>query len=197
MGDYFWVNFKFEKEPICLKRIAVDMDEVLADYSGELLKRVNKKYNLTITKKDLEGAHIHELYPEVADDIYGIVNTDSFFRSLPVIKDSQAVLEELSEHYEIVIATAAMLSPNSFVAKYDWLQKHFPFLNPNLYVFCGDKSTVKADYLIDDHIYQLNTFQDRGIMFTSPHNVNEPYDLRMDNWQELRTFFLKKANVKI
>ena len=54
MGDYFWANFKYEKEPIYLKRIAVDMDEVLADYSGELLKRVNKKYNLTITKKDLD-----------------------------------------------------------------------------------------------------------------------------------------------
>lgn len=179
-----------------MKRIAVDMDEVLADYSGELLKRVNKKYNLTITKKDLEGTHIHELYPEIADNIYEIVNTDSFFRSLPVIKDSQVVLEELSGYYEIVIATAAMLSPNSFVAKYDWLQEHFPFLNPNLYVFCGDKSTVKADYLVDDHIYQLNTFQDRGIMFVAPHNVDEPYELKMNNWQELRTYFLEKANVK-
>ncbi len=180
-----------------MKRIAVDMDEVLADYSGELMKRVNEKYDLTLTKKDLEGTHIQKMFPEVADDLFDIVNTDSFFRSLPVIKDSQEVLEELSEHYEIVIATAAMLSPNSFVAKYDWLQEHFPFLNPNLFVFCGDKSTVKADYLVDDHIYQLNTFQDRGIMFTAAHNVDEPYDLRMNNWQELRTYFLEKANVKV
>ena len=182
---------------ILLKRIAVDMDEVLADFSKELVDRVNEKYNLGITMDDLEGTPIQKLYPELADDMFEIVNTDSFFRSLPVIKDSQEVLEELAEHYEIVIATAAMLSPNSFVAKYDWLKMHFPFLNPNLFVFCGDKSTVKADYLIDDHIYQLNTFGDRGIMFTSPHNINEPYDLRMDNWQELRTFFLEKANVKV
>jgi len=180
-----------------MKRIAVDMDEVLADYSGELLKRANEKFNLSVTKKDLEGHHIQELFPELDDELYDIVNTDSFFRSLSVIEDSQEVLKELSEHYEIVIATAAMLSPNSFVAKYDWLLKHFPFLNPNLFVFCGDKSTVKADYLIDDHIYQLQTFQDRGIMFAAPHNYDVDYDLKMNNWQELRTYFLEKANVKL
>ncbi len=180
-----------------LKRIAVDMDEVLADFSTELIRRVNKKYELNITKSDVLGTPLHTLYPELTDDIFEIVNTDSFFRNLPVIKDSQEVLEELSHHYQIIVATAAMLSPNSFTAKYDWLREHFPFLNPNFFVFCGDKSTIKADYLIDDHIYQLNTFGDRGIMFTSPHNVNEPYDLRMDNWQELRTYFLEKANVEV
>src|SRR5699024_12343642 len=109
-----------------MKRIAVDMDEVLADYSGELLKRSNEKFNLSVTKKDLEGYHIQELFPEVADELYDIVNTDSFFRNLPVIEDSQEVLEELSEHYEIVIATAAMLSPNSLVGNYDWWLNHFP-----------------------------------------------------------------------
>src|SRR5690625_3505283 len=86
-----------------MKRIAVDMDEVLADYSGELLKRANEKFNLSVTKKDLEGHHIQELFPELDDELYDIVNTDSFFRSLPVIEDSQEVLEELTEHYEIVI----------------------------------------------------------------------------------------------
>lgn len=180
-----------------MKRIAVDMDEVLADFSTELMNRMNEKYNLNITKEDLAGTPMQKLYPELAEDMFDIVNTDSFFRSLPVIEDSQEVLKELSNHYEIVIATAAMLSPNSFSAKYDWLREHFPFLNPNLFVFCGDKSTIKADYLIDDHIYQLNTFGNRGIMFTSPHNINEPYDIRMDNWQELKSYFLEKVNVKV
>lgn len=180
-----------------MKRIAVDMDEVLAGFSTELMNRMNEKYNLNITKEDLAGTPMQKLYPELAEDMFDIVNTDSFFRSLPVIEDSQEVLKELSNHYEIVIATAAMLSPNSFSAKYDWLREHFPFLNPNLFVFCGDKSTIKADYLIDDHIYQLNTFGNRGIMFTSPHNINEPYDIRMDNWQELKSYFLEKVNVKV
>src|SRR5699024_3136589 len=180
-----------------MKRIAVDMDEVLADYSGELLKRANEKFNLSVTKKALEGYHIQELFPELADELYDIVNTDSFFRNLPVIEDSQEVLEELSEHYQIVIATAAMLSPNSFVAKSDWLLKHFPFLNPNLFVFCGDKSTVKADYLIDDHIYLLLTFQDRDLMFHALPNHDVYCNLKMNNWQELRTYFLEKANVKL
>src|SRR5699024_6633404 len=147
---------EIKRVSVDMERIAVDVEEGLADYSGEPVKRVNEKVDLKLTNEELYGTHTKKLYPELAEDIFDIVNTDSFFRSLPVIKDSQEILEELAEHYEIIIATAAMLSPNSFVAKYDWLQEHFPFLNPNFFVFCGDKSTIKADYLIDDHIYQLN-----------------------------------------
>ena len=76
----------------------------------------------------------------------------TFFRDLAVMKDSQEVIKELSEYYEIFITTAAMEFPTSFTAKYEWLKEHFSFLNDMNFVFCGDKSIINADYLIDDNV---------------------------------------------
>ncbi len=60
--------------------------------------------------------------------------------------------------------------PRSFNAKYAWLQRHFPFLTPSHYVFCGTKSILRADYLIDDNPRQLRAFSGQGLLFTATHN---------------------------
>ena len=41
-----------------------------------------------------------------------------------------------------------------------WLRRHFPFIAPSNIVFCGDKSIVDADYLIDDRPRHLQTSRD-------------------------------------
>jgi len=38
-----------------LKRICVDMDEVMADAVAEHLLRYNREFNLSLTKEDLRG----------------------------------------------------------------------------------------------------------------------------------------------
>ena len=63
---------------------------------------------------------------------------------------AQVVLKDLSARFEIFIATQAMTVPNSLGPKYRWLQRHFPFIPPTHYVFCGNKSILRAEYLIDD-----------------------------------------------
>ena len=60
------------------------------------------------------------------------------------------------------IATAAMEVPTSFTAKYEWLGRHFPFISPSNVVFCGDKSILRADFLIDDNPRQLRRFVGQG-----------------------------------
>jgi len=78
-----------------------------------------------------------------------------------VIPDSQTVLEDLSKRFEVFIATQAMAVPNSLGPKYRWLQRHFPFIPPTHYVFCGNKSILRADFLIDDQPRNLVRFEVR------------------------------------
>jgi 5'(3')-deoxyribonucleotidase len=92
--------------------------------------------------------------------------------------------------YEIFITTAAMDVPCSFTAKFDWLQKHFPFIPTSHVVFCGDKSIVAADYLIDDDTRHFERFRGEGILFTAPHNVNETAFRRVNDWVEVGELFL-------
>jgi len=106
-----------------------------------------------------------------------------------VMPESQRVLERLSHSYEIFIATAAMEFPRSFGSKFRWLERHFPFLSPTHFVFCGDKSILHADYLIDDMPKNLLRFQGQGLLYTAPHNHGATGFVRVNDWQEIAQYF--------
>jgi 5'(3')-deoxyribonucleotidase len=106
--------------------------------------------------------------------------------------DSQRVLERLSQRYEIFIATAAMEFPNSFGPKFRWLERHFPFLSPTRFVFCGDKSILNADYLIDDMPRHFQRFVGQGVLFTAAHNAKVAAPVRVNNWLEVENLFFPR-----
>jgi len=173
-----------------LKRICVDMDEVIADAVAEHLLRYNRDYNETLTVADLRGKWLWDVVHEdrhAALEAY--LRSDDFFAVLTVMPDAQRVLRELQSHYEVFIATAAMEVPTSFTAKYNWLGEHFPFIPPSHVVFCGDKSILRADYLIDDNPRQLHRFGGEGILFHSHHNINVTGFRRVRNWLEVEKLF--------
>jgi 5'(3')-deoxyribonucleotidase len=90
----------------------------------------------------------------------------------------------------LLVIAAAMQFPNSFMEKYDWLAKHLPFIPWTHIVFCGDKSVIATDYLVDDHAKNFIGFRGEGILFTAHHNVNVTGYRRVANWREVRALFL-------
>lgn len=179
-----------------MKRIAIDMDEVIADALSECLQRYNAEFNRGLTKQDLIGKNIADLAPaEHRPRLRSYFDDEQFFRDLPVMEGSQEVIEDLMARYDVFIASAAMEVPCSFGPKFEWLRRHFPFLPPDNIVFCGDKSIVAADFLIDDSVYQLERFRGEGILFSTPRNVYETKYRRVDNWPEVRELFLAGAGV--
>ncbi|WP_197284076.1 5'-3'-deoxyribonucleotidase [Bacillus sp. JCM 19041] len=174
------------------KRIAIDMDEVMADFNKKHLTLFNADYGEQLTIEDLHGKKLRELRPKLENEIRSYMKDPTYFRDLDIMQDSQEVIKELSESYEVYIATAAMHFPTSFTAKYEWLQEHFPFLDDQHFVFCGDKSVIKADYLIDDNLWQLERFTGEGILYTAPHNIHATGYTRVNNWQDVRAYFLEK-----
>jgi 5'(3')-deoxyribonucleotidase len=174
-----------------MQRIAVDMDEVIADALGELLARYNRQKKANLTKVDLQGKWFWQVLPPGDQQlIEKYLQSEDFFEDLPVIPGSQDVLRRISQRYEVFIATAAMAFPNSFGPKYRWLRRHFSFLSPHNFVFCGDKSILHADFLIDDMPYNLENFRGEGILFTSPHNIGTKGYRRVDSWQDIADIFL-------
>lgn len=174
-----------------MERIAVDMDDVLADPLSKHLEVFNRRYNENLSVQDLQGTYLTELRPHLQEEIMNILNEPNFFRELKVMEGSQEVLKELSQHYDIFIVTAAMEIPTSFTSKYEWLKEHFGFLNQHNFVFCGDKSIVDADYLIDDNSKHFRRFKGKGILYTSPYNGSVTDYLRVNNWNEIRDYFIK------
>ena len=174
-----------------MKRIAIDMDEVLADALGEHIIRYNRDHNEAITKGDLEGKWLWEIVSaDRHERLEGYLRSEDFFEDLPVMPESQRVVKALTQKYEIFIATGAMEFPNSFGSKFRWLRRHFPFLPPSHFVFCGDKSIIHADYLIDDQPLHFRRFSGTGILFTAPHNMQVKSIRRVDDWLEVECLFL-------
>jgi 5'-nucleotidase len=173
-----------------MARIAVDMDEVVADALGEHIKRYNARFAGNIERAHLVGCHLHDVVPrEHRRAAHEIVHCETFFEDLEVMPGAQEVLERLSREHEIFIATAAMEVPNSFASKYRWLQRHFPFISPLNYVFCGDKHIINADYLIDDSARHFWLFAGEGILFEAPHNKHVTGYRRVHNWFEVEQLF--------
>lgn len=178
------------------KRIAIDMDQVLADLTVSFVDLYKTEYNVEFDSIEEYLAQKPDFdLVEVIKELYPLINTYEFFRQIPVMKDAQLVLRELSTDYELYIATAAMEVPNTFQAKYEWLLEHFPFLEPQHFVFCGDKSVIQADYLIDDSIRQLDRFSGTGILYSNSLNEGDsPYD-RVYNWKDVHAYFLNEERL--
>jgi 5'(3')-deoxyribonucleotidase len=180
-----------------MKRIAIDMDEVVADTMAHCLALYNAEFQLDLKPKDLLGHRIFEVIDasHVARSRELFYREDFFF-DIPVMPGSQEVIRDLRADYEVFITTAAMEVPSSFAGKFRWLQKHFPFIPTSHIVFCGDKSILDADYMIDDNVRHFERFWGEGILYTAPHNVTETRFRRVDSWDNVRAMFLGAANFK-
>ena len=169
------------------KRIALDMDEVIADVLSKFLELYEAKMGYVPDESLYTGKKLYQL--EGGEDLRDALFHKGFFADLDVIEGAQEGVRWLMEHYEVYITTAAMEFVFSLEDKYNWLLQHFPFIHWKQFVFLGDKSILGAEYMIDDHAFNLETFQGKGLLFTAYHNVNETRFTRVNNWGEVRTFF--------
>lgn len=165
------------------------MDEVISAFSLKCLQLFNAEYHSNYTVNHLQGKLLSELDHRFKEKVNHYLAEESFFLDLEVMEGSQDALRRLSDQYEIFIVTAAMEFPASLAPKYQWLKKHFPFLNEKHFVFCGDKSIIRTDYLIDDTPLNLEKFEGEGLLFSAPHNINNTSYVRLNNWKEVEQYF--------
>ena len=173
-----------------VQRICVDMDEVMADTLTEHLRRYNQAFDEDVTIEDLAGKGLWDITPlDRQQQLRAFLDAEDFFEDLPLMPGAQSVLKELSTRFEIFIATQAMVVPNSLGPKYRWLQRHFSFIPPTHYVFCGDKGILRAHYLIDDQPRNLLRFEGQGLLYTAPHNLAATGFVRDNGWREVADYF--------
>lgn len=170
-------------------RFAVDMDGVIAALTTEWVRRYNLDYNDNLTSNDITMWNWHSL-TKCGKKIYNYLDDPSIFRSLPVIKDSQSVLHEMSKDCEILIVTSPFNMANC-LPKDQWLDEHFPFIKKDKRVFVGDKSLVECDYLLDDKPKNLEQGSFIPLLYSAPHNNNENRFTRIKDWQHMKLYYLQ------
>jgi 5'-nucleotidase len=172
-------------------RLTLDMDDVLADTHEKIIQVILNDFSTALTEKDMQNNPLKDLlHPKQLTRLNKIINSPGFFADIKPKKDAIETVYALSGFYEIFVATACMEFPNSFKDKFDWLGKHFRFIPWTNIVFCGYKSIIRSDYLLDDHPRNLNAFKGEGILFTAPHNLRETTFRRVSSWKEVSELFL-------
>ena len=165
------------------------MDGVIADVYTKLHEIHERETGQKLKEADIAGKLEEEAFP----DQRKWVSEPGFFRDLPVMEGSREALEKLSAKYEILVVSLATEFPNSLTDKLMWLHEHFPFISWKQIVFCGDKSILKADILIDDHPKKLDNFPGKTYMFTQPLNIliRNSRHTRINSWTEIDSILLK------
>jgi 5'-nucleotidase len=173
------------------QRIAIDMDEVLADTLAQFLAEYNREFGESLTKAALAERKLAEIVPsDRRARLRHYALSPGFFRKIPLMPGSDTVFAELRDRYEVFIATAAMEFPSSFNEKFAWIKEHFPDFPDSHIVFCGDKSVIATDFLIDDSPRHFDRFAGQGFLYTAPHNRAETRYPRLHNWNDVRRQFL-------
>ena len=171
-----------------MQRLAVDMDGVLADVYEQFFRYDEKDFGKRRPLDEVTGVEERKAFPKINEYVY----TKGFFRTAPVVKDSVEILAELNDAYELFIVSAAMEFPQSLPEKFEWLNEHFTFITWQQVVFCGSKTIIDADIMIDDHFKNLDEFKGTTILFSQPHNQlkNAGRHKRADSWKQVAALLL-------
>jgi 5'(3')-deoxyribonucleotidase len=165
--------------------IFVDMDEVIADTYGAHIAWYNRHFGASLTREQCMGGEVWQQVPQHREHLWNHYFQPGFFRELLPIPGSVEVMRELAAKHEVFVASAAMQFPNSLVEKHQWLDEHMPFIHWRNRILLGDKHILRGDVLIDDRLHNLESFQGRGILFTSPHNVHAEGFERARDWEDV------------
>ena len=164
-------------------KIAVDIDGVLADQVGTVLKVIEKEYGVKYLKSDVDRAHWTFAGGELWSEIGRLLANPEYTLSLPLIEGSQKGIEQLIDH-DIFVVTARR--PNAENATKQWLKTHFPCLTKYYRASTGTKHTIPSDVLIDDLDMNIVEFvrsdpNRRGILFVHPWSIN---DMDIENYSD-------------
>lgn len=165
------------------KTIAIDMDGVIADTEAHFITWYEKEYGIRLEREAFHGKPESDALPNGAATKF--VYAKNFFRTLPVMDGAKEAVQELMKSFDIYIVSAAMEFPQSLSEKYEWLQEHFPFIHWSNIIFCGDKSIIGTDYMIDDHVRNLDCCKGKTFLFTAGHNAFIDRHTRVNNWNEI------------
>ena len=159
------------------------MDGVIANTAEQFLNWYEMKHGVRIPRENLQGVSELDALPNQAARKF--VFEQGFFRGVPVMEGATEAVQELMKYFDVYIVSAAMEFPQSLAEKYEWLKEHFPFVHWKNIIFCGDKSIINTDYMIDDHVKNLDVFKGRPFLFTAAHNIAIDRHTRVNNWSEV------------
>jgi 5'(3')-deoxyribonucleotidase len=190
--------------------IAVDIDDVLADYAETFIETSNRLFGTTIDR----ASYTEDWYSlwnvpdeEVMARREVLFATDMHQVIMPK-NGALEVLDRLADRYRLIIITSRHQTVRA--ATLEWINAHYPVIKEEDVNFSGvwddgnrnaaqrTKGDIAAnlgiDFLIDDQQKHCNAVAERGIkalLFGPQQTLNTIHDkiTLVTNWEEVARYF--------
>lgn len=149
-----------------IKNIFVDMDGVVTDFVGGVIKLHNLDREETLSK--MKGSYsINDILNLKPAEFWGRIDEDNtFWESLELLEEANTLMAVCEKHvgaHNTYFLSSPAMSPKCHYGKAAWVQKHFPkYINRLILTghkyFLADRSRV----LIDDSDKNLKPFIEHG-----------------------------------
>lgn len=176
--------------------LLIDMDDVLADFEGDFIRRWKKSYpdKRHVELQDRRGFSMMRQYPEELRELAKQIYTDkNFCRELSMIEGSLDAIREIEkmENIDAFICSAPLFPSyqNSTLDKFNWVKNNLGEHWVNKLILTYDKTVIAGDYLIDDNpeIKGSAIPKWEHIVFDQPYNRDSKTEKRLTwkNWKEI------------
>lgn len=157
-----------------MTRILIDMDEIIVDCLGGMLRHYNADNNTKHTKEDIKEWPFESNF-QGADNC---LKHDGFFTQLNPLEgaiEGMRLLNDFAHEYnhELLICSSPSKNPNSAAEKLRWISMYLPFFNERNYILTKHKHTIQADIFIDDSPYNLYMY---GKHWPQAHLITIEYE---------------------
>lgn len=196
--------------------IAIDIDDVLADYAAEFVIMSNKLWGTDLTPDQYDEDWM-KLWGVGVDEIMErgkILFEDRMHERLKHKDDAVPVLEELSKSYRLTVITARNSQTRELTL--GWFKRHYPMIDPDNVTFAGlwenpDSQVAKrtkgaiakslgVDYIIDDQLKHCLAADKLGIkaLLFGNYTWNQTGSLpsgvtRVHDWASVGKYFRELA----
>lgn len=195
--------------------IAIDIDEVLADFASSWVAFSNKKWktNLTVADYDEDWMRVWGVDVKEFKQRAGLHLQERLVANLQHDDAALPVLGKLNDDYNLLIVTSRPTKMREDTLQ--WLADHFPLFEEGNVHFAGfwdaaDEHSIHktkgelakqlgADFLIDDQLKHCNAAAANGItsLLFGDYSWNQADSLpkgvtRVSNWAAVERFFYEQ-----
>jgi 5'(3')-deoxyribonucleotidase len=174
-----------------INHIFLDMDDVLCDFVGGVLRLVHREDALQHWPTG--QWHIHKVLGIDSHELQSVIDHhgEHFWAGLKPLPWAEELVHICESFATVSIASIPSHSPYSAAGKLQWIERHFPKFSRE-YDLCTNKARLATDccVLIDDNERNTDEFQEaggRGVLFPQPWNSYSVYKNALDD----RVTFIK------